>query len=70
MSVTSGGEVEGRSEAEQRVLDAISSGGVADFSELPVQSRQLPATFLEELIAGVGADLPLLSGRLPARVRR
>jgi hypothetical protein len=67
VSVTSGGEVEGRSEAEQRVLDAISSGGVADFSELPVQSRQLPATFLEELIAGVGADLPLLSG--PLRIR-
>lgn len=67
MSVTSVDEVERQSEAEQRVHDAISARGVADFSNLPEPSRLLNATFLEELITGSGANLPKLNG--PLRVR-
>ena len=67
MSITSVDQVEPRSEAEQRVLDAISSRGVADFSNLPDSSRELSATFIAQLIAGTEAGLPLLSG--PLRIR-
>ena len=42
------GEVEVPSEAEQHVLEAIRIRGVADFSGLPADSRQLRATFLED----------------------
>ncbi len=43
-------------EAEQRVIDAVSGRGIADFSELPEASRQLRASFIEGLIAGSGPD--------------
>jgi hypothetical protein len=61
------GEVEAPGKAEQRVLEAIRVRGVADFSELPADSRQLRATFLEELIAGSRPDWPRL--RCPLRIR-
>lgn len=67
MNEKAGVEVEPRSEAEQRVLAAIASRGVADFSDLSGPSRQLDATFIEALIAGTGADLPLLC--CPLRIR-
>ena len=67
MSVTTAGEVDRPDEAEQRVLDAISSRGVADFSELPPDSRQLRAGFIEALIAGSRPDLPPLC--FPLRIR-
>ena len=67
MSVTSVGEVDRPDEAEQRVLDAISSRGVADFSGLPRDSRQLRASFIEALIAGSRSDLPRLC--CPLRIR-
>ena len=67
MNVTSVGEVERPNESEQRVLDAICNGAVADFSGLPMESRQLRATFLEALIAGASNDWPKL--RCPLRVR-
>ena len=67
VSVRSVDLVEARSEAEQRVLDAIASRGVADFTGLPETSRQLRAAFLEDLIGGEPDDLPQLSG--PLRIR-
>ena len=67
MSVTSAGEVDRPDEAEQRVLDALSSRDVADFSDLPSGSRQLRAVFIEALIAGSRSDLPQL--RCPLRIR-
>lgn len=67
MKVLPLGEVEAPSEAEQRVLDAICARGVADFSELPADSRQLRASFLEDLIAGSRPDLPQLC--CPLRLR-
>ena len=45
-------------------IDAIAAREVADFGELPAESRQLGATFLEELIAGSRPDLPRLRGPL------
>jgi len=57
-------------EAQQRVLAAIASRGIADFSELPDASRELDAAFLEALIAGSGADAPQLSGGLRIRGAR
>ena len=67
MNVSSDGELEAASEAEQRVLEAISLRGVADFSELPAESRQLRATFLEELIAGTRPETAPLC--CPLRIR-
>ncbi|NCF17352.1 MAG: hypothetical protein GWP63_03860 [Haliea sp.] len=67
MEVSPVGEVEAPSEAEQQVLEAICNRGVADFSGLPADSRQLRATFLEELIAGSRPDWPRL--RCPLRIR-
>lgn len=67
MGVKSVDGVERRSEAEQRVIDAISLRGVADFSDLPVDSRQLQATFLEELISGSGSGMAPLC--CPLRIR-
>lgn len=67
MNVSSDVEVEVPSESEQRVLEAICNRGVADFSELPEDSRQLRATFLEELIAGTRSGWPQLTG--PLRIR-
>jgi hypothetical protein len=67
VSVTSAGEVDRPDEAEQRVLDALSSRDVADFSDLPPGSRQLRAGFIEALIAGSRSDLPQL--RCPLRIR-
>ena len=61
------GEVETLSESEQLVLEAISSRGEADFSELPAVSRQLRAIFIEELIAGSRSDWPQLC--CPLRIR-
>lgn len=61
------GEGEAPGEAEQQVLDAIRLRGVADFSELPEESRLLRATFLEELIAGSRPEWPQL--RSPLRIR-
>ncbi len=60
MKATSIGAATIPSEAEQRVIDAISLRGVADFSGMPLESRQLRATFLEALIAGSNPDLPPL----------
>ena len=70
MNVSPGGEVEAASAAEQRVLEAISVRGVADFSELPADSRQLRATFLEELIAGTRPEWPQLCSALRIRGAR
>ena len=67
MKVPSVDEVETPRESEQRVLEAICSRGEADFSELPADSRQLRATFLEELIAGSRPDWPHLY--CPLRIR-
>ncbi len=67
MNVTWVGEVETPSEAEQRVLEAVTNRGLADFSELPESARQLRATFLEELIAGHRADWSQLC--CPLRIR-
>jgi hypothetical protein len=67
VNVSWAGEIETPSEAEQRVLEAISKRGLADFTELPADSRQLRATFLEELIAGSRADWPQLCS--PLRIR-
>ncbi len=58
------------SEAEQRVLEAIRARGTADFSELPPESKQLRATFLEELIAGSRPDWPQLCSALRIRGAR
>ena len=58
MSVISVGEVEAPNEAEQRVLEAICNRGVADFSDLPEESRLLRATFIEDLIASLHALKP------------
>ena len=67
MSFTTVGEVERPDESEQRVLEAISSRGVADFSGLPPESKQLRASFIEALIAGSRPDLPQLC--CPLRIR-
>lgn len=67
MSVIPVAEVETPNEAEQRVLDAISIRGVADFSGLPAESSQLSATFIEDLIHGSRADFQPLC--CPLRVR-
>ena len=67
MSVTSVGDVDRPDESEQRVLDAISSRGVADFTGLPPESRRLRASFIEALVAGSGSDLPRLC--CPLRIR-
>ena len=61
------GEVEAPSDAEQRVLEAIRIRGVADFSAQPPESRQLRATFLEQLIAGSRPEWPALRGPLKIR---
>ena len=61
------GEAEAPSEAEQQVLEAVRVRGVADFSALPDDSRQLRSTFLEELIAGSRPDWPPLL--CPLRIR-
>lgn len=55
------------SEAEQRVLQAICSRGVADFTAMPVESAVLRSTFIEDLISGAIANSPQLCG--PIRVR-
>jgi len=60
-------DVTATSEAQQRVLAAIASRGIADFSELPDASRELDAAFLETLIAGSSVDLPQLRGALRIR---
>ncbi len=65
MNVTSEGKVEPPNSAEKRVLDALASRGLADFSELPEESRTLRATFLETLIADSGED----QVRCPLRIR-
>lgn len=67
MEVSTISEDEAPSEAEKRVLDAISIRGVADFGGLPEESRQLRANFLESLIAGSRPDWPRL--RCPLRIR-
>lgn len=67
MNEKAGVEVKPKGEAEQRVLAAITSRGVADFSDLPADSRQLDAAFLESLIAGTGVDHPPLC--CPLRIR-
>jgi hypothetical protein len=67
VSVIPVGEVETPNEAEQRVLQAICERGVADFTDLPAESSQLRATFIEDFIAGRIADSPQLLG--PLRVR-
>jgi hypothetical protein len=67
VEVPSGEATEALSPAEQRVLAAISRRGVADFSEWPEESRQLRATFLEDLIAGSRIGLPKLC--CPLRIR-
>lgn len=67
MSVPSAGEIGSPTSAEQRVLDAICIRCVADFSELPEDSRQLRAAFLEQLIAGSRPDWPVLN--CPLRIR-
>ena len=67
MSFTTVGEVERPDASEQRVLEAISSRGVADFSGLPPESKQLRASFIEALIAGSRPDLPQLC--CPLRIR-
>jgi uncharacterized protein YjbI with pentapeptide repeats len=54
-------------EAEQRVIDAVRNRGVADFRELPPESRQLQASFIENLIAGSEGGQPRLS--CPLRIR-
>jgi hypothetical protein len=48
------------SDSERRVMAAIESRSVADFSGLPDTARRLDAGFLEALIAGVRSDLPPL----------
>ena len=70
MKVLPIGEVETPSEAEQHVLEAIRIRGVADFSGLPADSRQLRGTFLEELIAGSRPDWPQLRSSLRIRGAR
>lgn len=67
MNATSVTTVETPSETEQRVLDAISVRGVADFTELAAGSNQLRGSFLEELIAGSRADFPRMC--CPLRIR-
>lgn len=67
MSFTSAEGVDRPDEAEQRVLDAISSRGVADFTGLAPESRRLRASFIEALVAGSGSDLPRLC--CPLRIR-
>ena len=70
MAVSPIDEVESPSKAEQRVLEAIRVRGLADFSGLPEESRQLRATFLEELIAGSRPDWPRLRSALRIRGAR
>jgi hypothetical protein len=70
VSVISVGEVEAPNEAEQRVLEAICNRGVADFSNLPEESRLLRATFIEDLIAGSIEGSPHLCGPLRLRGAR
>ena len=65
MNIISGGEVERPNSAEQRVLDALASRGLADFGELPEEARTLRATFLETLIAESGEE----QVRSPLRIR-
>ena len=67
MTVSMVDDVGTPSVSEQRVLDSICSRDVADFSELPAESRQLRASFIEALIAGSRADWPEL--RCPLRIR-
>lgn len=67
MDATRPPEITSPTGAEQRVLEAVSQRGVADFSGLPGESRRLRATFLEELIAGSRPEWPSLS--CPLRIR-
>jgi len=67
MSLTGVGGVGSPSESEQRVLEAVASRGVADFSQLPDEARLLRAPFLEALITGSVAELPPIS--FPLRIR-
>ena len=45
-----------RDEAQQRVLDAVASRTVADFTNVPDSGRQLSAEFLQQLISGAHGD--------------
>ncbi|MFT7288830.1 MAG: hypothetical protein ACI87W_002953 [Halieaceae bacterium] len=67
MNSSSADRIEKPSAAEQRVLDSLCGRGAADFSELPAESRQLRAAFLEELISGSRPDWPTLN--CPLRIR-
>ena len=67
MSVISVDDVATRSEAEQRVLEAICNRGVANFTGLPAESCLLRSTFIEDLISGAIANSPQLCG--PLRIR-
>jgi len=67
VTVTQGGDTAPPSAAEQRVLDAIDHRGVADFSGMPEQDRQLSGEFIESLIAGTNSRFPRLC--CPLRVR-
>ena len=67
MTVSGVEDVGTPSVSEQRVLDSICDRDVADFSELPAESRQLRASFIEALITGSRADWPEL--RCPLRIR-
>jgi len=48
--------IESTSAAEARVIEAIRHRGVADFTGLPADERQLHATFLEAVITGSGPE--------------
>ncbi len=67
MSVISVDDAATRSEAEQRVLEAICNRGVANFTGLPVESCLLRSTFIEDLISGAIVNSPQLCG--PLRIR-
>ncbi|MDJ0759030.1 MAG: hypothetical protein QNJ19_06495 [Woeseiaceae bacterium] len=53
--------------SEQRILDAIDSRRVADFSSLPDDQRQVDAEFLQRLISGGFDDFGVLCS--PLRIR-
>lgn len=67
MAESTGDRARFEKEAERRVLDAIETRQVADFSSLPAPERQLRAEFLQALISGSDA----VQGELccPLRIR-